>query len=127
MTSAADELEFYAVVDSKFRKELKRQNEQFIFTTSSNNSQTQLRQTDWSSGSQVVDATQIDSVRCAGLDKLEIGFCLFCNQSQTNKKEPQVYYAKKNYLIQLSKPHPTLSTWQIHTKLLKRLKTIQVN
>ena len=70
MTSAADELEFYAVVDSKFRKELKRQNEQFIFTTSSNKSQTQLRQTDWSSGSQVVDATQIDSVRCAGFDNV---------------------------------------------------------
>ena len=67
MTSAADELEFYATVDAKFRKELKRQHNLFIFTTTSNKNQTQLRPTDWESGSQVVDATQIDSVRATSL------------------------------------------------------------
>ena len=67
MTSAADELEFYATVDAKFRKELKRQHNLFIFTTTSNKHQTQLRQTDWDSESQVVDVTQIDSVRATSL------------------------------------------------------------
>ena len=100
MTSAADELEFYAVVDSKFRKELKRQNEQFIFTTSSNKSQTQLRQTDWSSGSQVVDATQIDSVRCAGFGNLTENSHFVETIVKPTIKERPVYYAKKNYLTQ---------------------------
>ena len=67
MTSAADELEFYATVDAKFRKELKRQHNLLIFTTTSNKHQTQLRQTDWDSESQVVDVTQIDSVRATAL------------------------------------------------------------
>ena len=67
MTSAADELEFYAIVDSKFRKELKRQNDQFIYTTTPTKNSTTLKSTDWSVGSQVVDATQIDAVRATSL------------------------------------------------------------
>ena len=53
MTSAADELEFYAIVDSKFRKELKRQNDQFVYTTSPTKNSTTLKNTDWAVGSQV--------------------------------------------------------------------------
>ena len=51
MTSAADELEFYAVVDTKFRQELKVQNKQFVFAASkATKSQTMLKPSDWTTG-----------------------------------------------------------------------------